>query len=333
MKTFKKITGLALLLMVFTLKVSAGDDLTVQYIAVHFGDASYNEVLNKSEFQNFDFYTADGKVIGYTEDQKMMGNPEYLMGWYGEVPEKMGFCANYRGEYKKYYGFPYEGGVVYVIDKNGTIAYQSPPTGINPDKMDEYNSIRSDVNRAIRRARKGKEEKVMKERKREYLKEAPVGELEERKGSDIDKDGEGLMEWPVPDLKVKDEDGNEIGLQELTKGKATVLVMYTMNGVTWKKGDTKGNIKAEWKGNKLLSPEQYSKKAEKDFEKEADEDKGAFGNAVKFMGKEAAKAMGDRKSVADIWSAEGDLPEQKKMSAYQYFLEALKFVDNNWGEK
>jgi hypothetical protein len=333
MKNFKQLTVAAVLLMLFSLKVSAGDDLKVQFIAVHFGDASYNEVLDKSEFPNFDFYTADGKVTGYTESKKPIGNPEYLMGWYGKVPEKMGFSANYRGSYKKYYGFPYVGGVVYVIDRNGTITYQSPPEGIDPDKMDQYHAIRNAVNKEIRRARKGKEGKILKERKREYLKQAPVGELEPRKGCDVDKDGEGLIEWPVPDIKVKNAKGEEKGLLELTKGKATVLVMYTLNGVTWKKGNNKGKIKAEWKGSKLLNPDQYAKKSEKEFEKDADEDKGGFGNAMKFMGKEAAKSVSNRNSVVDIWSAEGDLPSQKKMSAYQYFLNSLKFVDKHWGEK
>ena len=235
-----KLTILAALLGFMALQPAAADDLDVQYIAVHFGDASYNEVLDKSEFSQFSFYTADGEVYGYTEDQKMIGSPNYLTGYYGEVPEKMGFCANYRGEYKNKYSFPYKNGAIYVIDKKGTISYQLPP-----EKMALHGetNIRNDINRAIRRAEKGKEADVMKERKREYLKQSAVGELESRKGSDVDKNGEGLVEWPVPDLQLKDSDGKAVSLRELTQGKATVLVLYTLNGVTWKKGDNDGNIK------------------------------------------------------------------------------------------
>ncbi|MBS3807777.1 MAG: hypothetical protein KGY60_09765 [Bacteroidales bacterium] len=324
-----KLTILAALLGLMAFQPAAADDLDVQYIAVHFGDAGYNEVLDASEFSQFSFYTADGEVYGYTEDQKMIGSPNYLTGYYGEVPEKMGFGANHRGDYKNKYSFPYKTGAIYVIDKNGTISYQLPP-----EKMELHGdrNIRNDINRAIRRARKGKEADIMKERKREYLKESPVGELESRKGADQDKRGEGLVEWPVPDLQLKDADGNTVGLRELTQGKATVLVLYTLNGVTWKKGDNDGNIKKEWKGNKLMSPEAYGKKSEEEFAGDADEDKGGFANAAKFLGKEAGKSMTRQNNIRDIWSAEGDLRTDMKASSYQYFLQNLKFVQRWWGE-
>ena len=329
MKHFKQLFMMAILALMFSFQALAGDDLDVQYIAVHFGDASYNEVLDESQFPQFDFYTVDGEVYGYLEDQKMIGSPNYLTGWYGEIPEKMGFGANYRGEYKNKYSFPHKKGAIYVLDKNGTITYQSSPEKVTQSEMTNF---RNAINRAIRRARKGKEGDIMKERKREYLKSKPTKELEPRKGSDVDKKGEGLVEWPVPDLTITDSEGNEQSLRKLAKGKATVLVMYTLNGVTWKKGDTDGNIKTEWKGNKLITPDQYAKKSEEDFSDDASKEKSGFANATKFIAKEAGKSMSRQDNIRDVWSAEGDLRDDMKATSYKYFLSDIQFVDRYWGE-
>lgn len=61
------------------------------------GNEEHQEVLNKNAFPDFKFYCNTSELLSYSEEQKMMGNPKKLMGWYGEVPEKMGFTANCRG--------------------------------------------------------------------------------------------------------------------------------------------------------------------------------------------------------------------------------------------
>ncbi len=320
MKLFRLLL-IGLFFTILTNNSTAGEKIPVQFIAIHFGDASYAEVLDQSQFPEIKFYTCNGDVYGYTEQQKIVGNPDYLMGWYGEVPEKMGFGANYRAGYEKYYGFPYLTGSIYVIDKNGTIYYQSDDGGT------KNTSNKISFSKALNSVSKGKETKLIKEKKREYVKSTAVGELEPRKKCEIDKEGEGLMGWPVPDLMIKDSEGNEVSLATIVKGKATVLVFYTMNGVEWKKGNAKGEIKEQWKGCRLMSPETYEKLIVEEFEKNADENKSGAANAAKFMGNEALKAMSNRQSIQDIWSAEGDLPDDQKVSAYIYFSSNLHYVN------
>lgn len=326
MKKIKKISSLlGVFIFCLSLNLFAGDKPEVQYVAVHFGDPAYADVLDRSEFPEFSFYTVPGDAFGYSEAQKMFGKTTYLTGWYGEVPEKMGFCANYRGEYKNKSSFPHAIGTAYIIDQKGTIAYQLPPEKFyGAGWADKRDGIRHEMSRELRRAKKGKEVKVLKEKKRDYLKETSYGELEETKGSDVDKNGEGLIEWPVPDLKVTDDEGNEVSLKELTQGKATVLVFYTLNGVTWKKGDKDGNIVKEWKGNKLLNKKDYEKIAEEEFTQEAKE-KGALKTTAKMALKDGVFGS-SRSAIREILSGEGEIDAKKKFQAYQYFLQNLWFV-------
>lgn len=248
-----KVMFLLLAGVLFSIHLQAAGDVEVQYVAIHYGNA-VSDVINEASFPAFTFYNAVGEVTGYTEKQKIIGNPTYLSGWYGAVPEKMAFSANYRGEYSKSEGFPYEKGAIYVLDKNGTVAYQLPPEKFNDvNYRDKYDAVFSDIKNAIRKLSRGKEEKVVKENKRKYIKSSPVGEREAVKGSKTDNKVDGIVGWPVPDLTLTDGGGNSVQLQQLAEGKVTVLVFYSLNGVTWKRGDTDGNIIEEGEENPLVS--------------------------------------------------------------------------------
>lgn len=315
------------LFFVLVLNTTAKEKVELQYIAVHCGNPSHNEIMQEDQFPNFKFFTAGGQVTGYTEEQKMIGKSNYLTGWYGEIPEKMGFGANYRGEYKGKYSFPGRTGTVMIIDKNGTVAYQIPPEDYSGDGWSDVRSeMRNAMNRVIRKMQKGKEADILKEKKRENLKKSAVGELEETKGSDIDKKGEGLTEWPVPELTLNTVDGNEVSLRELVQDKVTILVLYTLNGVTWQKGDKDGNISEQWDGNILVNQEQFESKSEKDFNEEA-KNKGALKATAKMIGKGMLSGGGSR-AFQNILSAEGELTTEEKFQAYQFFIQHLVFVQN-----
>ncbi|MCF8359666.1 MAG: peroxiredoxin family protein [Prolixibacteraceae bacterium] len=306
---------------ILTGTINAKDDVEVQYIAVHFGEPANAEILDKEDFPAFNFYQAKGELMAYTEDQKFIGNPTHLEGWYGEVPEKMGFCASYRGEYKKSKGFPYDKGAVYVLDKNGTVAYQLPPQRFNPDNYsDLYSAIYSDIKKTIRKMSRGKEAKILKENKREYIKESPVGELETTKGSKVDTRVKGIVGWPVPPISLNDCDGNKTDLSEIANGKVTVLVFYTLNGAKWLRGDNEGNIKSENVGEKLIPYKKYLEQQNEEFEKKAAEgDLGAmFGMAAKekFSNVDAMNAI--RKGI--------ELSDKEKAAAYKKFVQHLEMV-------
>ncbi|MCF8225439.1 MAG: hypothetical protein K9J30_06140 [Bacteroidales bacterium] len=321
MKKIRIILSLALGMLV-AFNLVAADDVEVQYIAIHFGDPANAEVLNQGEFPAFQFYNAEGEVIGYTEDQKLIGNPNYLKGWYGEVPEKMGFSATYRGELSKSEGFPYDKGAVYVLDKNGTVAYQLPPERFNEENYpDKYQAVYNDLRSTIRKMSRGKEEKVVKEKKREYVKSSPVGELEATKGSKTDK-GDGILGWPVPSLTLTDGDGNSVKLDELAKGKVTVLVFYTMNGATWKRGDTDGNIKAEKKGEKLVSGKSYQDSQGEEFNKKAEE-----GDLKGMIGMAVSESTASDDSRGKIYECE-ELTDRDKAGAYINFTQHLRMAQS-----
>lgn len=219
----------------------------VQFIAIHIGNVDNMSVLDKTAFPDFKFYSNDKALISYSEAQKIIGNPKHLAGWYGAVPEKMGFSSNYRGDLGKGSGLPYATGALFVIDPEGTIGYQSKP---NSRATMEYQAITS----IVKKYKKGKYSKKLKASKQKYIKESPMGELEKTKGSDIDKDADGLVGWSVPNIAIKDENGAATTLKEITDGKISIVVFFTLNGAHWKRATAKGVIEKEWDGGKLLAP-------------------------------------------------------------------------------
>ncbi|MFO7841170.1 MAG: hypothetical protein R6V48_03295 [Fidelibacterota bacterium] len=243
----------------------------IEVIAVHFGNPEYAESLRKDDYPGFAFYTTDGGSYYYMEDQKMIGNPNYLKGYYGEVPEKMGFSSNYTSDKDR---VAYREGVIYVVGANGVIAAQTSP------QLDPYESSDPELGKAVRKIKRGKYEDLAKARKREYLKETPVGERAPYRKADINKKGKGWMVgWNVPEITVYDEDWNAHQLNDLVKDKDVVLVFYTMDGVQVKRGATDGTIKEEYYNDKIRHPDDT---AEEITESETP---GAF---LKSMVKEAA---------------------------------------------
>jgi len=320
----KKILGLIWTLSIcFLISGVVNAKEEVQYIAVHFGNPVNAEALDKDAFPAFSFYQSEGDLIAYTEEQKMIGNPVHLEGWYGEVPEKMGFCANYRGEYKKSKGFPYAKGAVFVLDKNGTVAYQLPPQRFNPvNYRDAYDAIYNDIKSTIRKMARGKEEKILKEKKREYIKSSAVGELETTKGADIDKKGDGIIGWPIPSVNLVDCDGNAMNLKELADGKVTVLVFYTLNGAKWLRGDNDGNIISENEGEKLIAHTKFAEQQGKEFDKKAEE-----GDLGGMLGMAVKEKFSNVDAMSSIRKGEG-LSDKEKAAAYKRFVQHLEMVQS-----
>ena len=301
----------------------------VQYIAVHFGNTGHADVMDKSEFSKFSFYTAPGSVFAYTEKQKMMGSPKYLTGWYGEVPEKMGFSANYN--IKKSYSRSYQRGVTYVISPDGIISYQLTSQRVNPENYSAaYDKEMGKMKKAIKKLRKGKTVvKPLAKKKCKYLKKAPMGELESKKGSKIDKKEKGLIGWPVPDLDLINKSGKTVNLKDIAKDKVTVLVFYTLNGVHWKKGDKKGKIIKEWDGQKLINSKTYRTMVNKKVTGEVNEKKNSA-PIMKHIGKGLLKggAFGNVGKIAgDLDSTKEELSNEEKAKAYIQAISLLKMAD------
>lgn len=321
-KSSKLFLSLFICLMVSVVTL-AKEKVAVQYIAVHFGNAENEAALNKADFPAFAFYQADGDLIAYKEDQKLMGNPTYMSGWYGKVPETMAFTANYRGENAKNQGFPYENGAVFVLDKNGTIAYQLPPERFNPENYgDKYSAVYSAIKGTVKKMANGKEQKALKANKCTYLKKSPVGQLEASKGSKIDKSGEGITGWPVPSLELITNKGEKVDLKDLAKGKVTVLVFYTLNGATWQQGDTDGKIKQETPGEKLLTVADFQKKQNAEFE-----DKAAAGDAKGLLKMAAKEAFSSENAMVSIREGK-QLSDKEKASLYKRFTQHLEMIQD-----
>ncbi|MDZ7821032.1 MAG: hypothetical protein U5N26_04000 [Candidatus Marinimicrobia bacterium] len=232
----------------------------IEVIAVHFGNPEYAETLRQDDYPGFAFYTTDGSSYYYIEDQKLIGNYNYLRGYYGEVPEKMCFAANYTDDKMR---IPHRTGAIFIVGANGVIAGQN-----------------TDLNRAVRKVKRGKYEDLAKAKKRRYLKETPIGERAPYRKADINKKGvDWMVGWEVPGITVYDEDWNSHSLNELTKDKNVVLVFYTMDGVQVKRGAKDGTIKEEYYNDKIVHPDDT---AEEIAESESP---GAF---MKSMIKEAA---------------------------------------------
>ncbi len=267
-----KKTGMVSILLIVTVIFSGM--LTAQeidVIAVHFGNPEYAESLSKDAYPGFEFYTTDGNSYYYIEDQKMIGNPDYLKGYYGEVPEKMCFAANYTSDKDR---AAYREGVIYIVGANGVIAAQTPP------QLDPYESSDPELGKAVRKVKKGRYEDLAKAKKRQYLKETSVGERAPYRKADINKKGIGWMVgWNVPEITVYDGDWNAHSLNALTKDKNVVLVFYTMDGVQVKRGAKDGTIKEEYYNDKIANPDETAEEVAES------ESPGAF---MKSMIKQAA---------------------------------------------
>ena len=219
----------------------------IEVIAVHFGNPEYAETLRKDVYPGFEFYMTDGSSYYYGEAQKLIGNYNYLRGYYGEVPEKMCFAANYTDDKMR---IPYSYGSIYVIGANGVIA-----------------SHGTNLDRAVRKVKNGKYEKLAQARKRQYLKGTPIGERAPYRKAKINKKGiDWMVGWEVPEITVYDADWNEHSLKELTKDKNVILVFYTMDGVQVKRAGTDGVIEEEYYNDKIRHPEEIEKEINKDIQ-------------------------------------------------------------------
>lgn len=307
---------IAFIICSFSLKASDGE---VQLIAVHIGNLDNMSVLDKTAFPDFEFYSNDASLIKYSETQKMIGNPKYLMGWYGEIPEKMGFSANYRGELGKGYSSPSAIGALYVIDPENTIGYQTKPNNRSNIDTREIISL-------VKKYKKGKYSSKLKVSKQQYIKESAIGELEQTKGASIDKDGEGIVGWEVPDITIKNENGEAKSLKEIVNGKTTILVFFTLNGVHWKKGDAKGEIEKEWDGHKLLAPKDspFEKQAmEGDYETKSEAKKGF----AKAMFKQAVGSSDADLAKLVILDKE-ELSQTERIEAYTNAVEFITLIQD-----
>ncbi len=317
---------IVLLAIVFSVNINA-ENKDVQLIAVHIGSHEHMSVLDKSAFPDFEFYYNDAKLIWYSEQQKMMGNPKYLIGYYGEVPEKMGFCANYRGSLGKGYSFPYAQGAIYVIDKEGTIGYHLQPERFTKDyHRDTYYRIVSEIHGLVKKFKKGKNYKKLKDSKQKYLKKSAIGELEQNKGASLDKKNEGLRGWQIPDLIIKNEQVESKSLRKLTKGKITVLVFFSLNSAHHIKANARGIVEKEWEGQKLISVKDYAEKQEKkfmegDYENKAQAKKGFAKTLFK-----SAVATSDNSIAKLIINNKEELANADKVKAYQQMVQHLMMI-------
>jgi len=217
---------------------------SVQYIAIHFGNPDFAQALDQSAYSGFSFYKSTDPVYHYSEEQKMMGKYTNLRGWYGKLPETMGFGPNSTPDSK--HAAPYREGSLLIVDAAGTIYHQLPPS-LNYN----FSDIIAGIKKGSKNVGKGKLAKPLKPKKCKVLKSTPVGELQSVKGSKIDKKQDGLVGWELPDYELVDDQGNSVSLNDLVAGKSTVLVFYTMNAGHMKEADTKGNIVKEWDGEPL----------------------------------------------------------------------------------
>ena len=146
--------------------------------------------------------------------------------------------------------------------------------------------------------------------------------MEATKGCKVDSKGEGITGWNVPDLALKDSDGNAVSLAELSKGKTTVIVLYTLNGVTWKHGDKEGKITSEVKGAKLVNAKKYGESQGEEFNEKA-----ASGNLRGL----AKMALTEATASDDFFSAimnEESPSDRDKAAAYASFLQHMQMVQD-----
>ncbi len=253
MRNRKFFAIICVLLLTFAVSLVAAP---VKVIAIHFGNPEYEGALDKEDFPGFEFYRTDGSTYRYQQDQKLIGNPNYLPGYYGEIPEKMGFSANYTYEKGSFYSHPFEKGIIYVIGKNGIIAARTSENSefdefaYNTDGYyADYDVLRTSIKKLV------KEKYTKPAKKMVYIpKVTASGELEPYGKSKIDKASKGLVGWTVPEITVYDDAGEAHKLNELTADNDCVVIFYTMDGVLYKRGDKKdGSVDNEYYAEKPVN--------------------------------------------------------------------------------
>lgn len=251
MKTIGKI----ILLCVLVVTLATANNLLAQeqftYIAVHFGNPEYASANNEDNFPGIAFYTTEDNCYQYSEDIRPFSKQKFLDGFYGEVPEKMGFSPNFGMASGR-------GGAIFVIGANGVIAGQTSssdfsqalngfPDDYGGELKKSYNKSMKKLTKALNDVQKGKYAQLLPNNQRKHLKSTPIGELEPVKGAKVDKKQNGIIGWEVPEITVYDKDGQAHNLREICMDKNCVLVFYTMNAVKNKVGNSRdGTIEKEY---------------------------------------------------------------------------------------
>ncbi len=234
----------------------------LKVIAVHFGNPENAKILSQEHYPGFSFYTTDGSSYYYSEDKR---SSVYLGGYYGEVPEKMGFSANYTTDKK--ITTPYYRGIIYLVGTNGVIAAQTSATQrfLSSSYEEDYYKDFDAMKKVLRGLKRGKVTKALADKDQQYFKSTPSAEREPLKKAEIDKKGKGLLSWHVPNITIYDAEGEAQNLRELCEGENCMLVFYTLNAVHHVQGSSKdGSILKEWDPE---PPHNYSKTMQQSGEK------------------------------------------------------------------
>lgn len=231
------------------------------------------------------------------------------------------------GTYGKGYSFPYSGGSVYVIDQDGVINYQIQAERFNEDHFaDTYYGIQSSVSRIVKKIKKGKSVKKLKDSKQVYIKKSQIGSIESSKGAKLDTKNEGIVGWNVPDIQLRNSEGEAISLKDLTKDKISIIVFYTLNGAHYLKANTKGIVEKEWEGKKLLSPVEYSQNIEsKVVDAQYKDKKEAKKGFAKTMFKSAV-ANSNSGLAKLIFNSKEELDDVERVEAYKQATQNLKLI-------
>jgi hypothetical protein len=210
------------------------------YIAVHYGNPEFASVIDRDEYPDFRFYTTAGDdIYRYHEQPPLVSisKPNYLDGYYGKLPETMGFSPNYQS-----------GPPILIVGSNGIIA--AVATGGFYGTLigdSDGGKISGDPTKAMKALKKGKQPKLLPEKDRRVMKSTPVGELEPHKKAKFDKKQKNLVGWELPDFTVFDDEGNAQSLKELCRDKNCMVIFYSMGGVLQKEGSRKdGSILREY---------------------------------------------------------------------------------------
>jgi len=222
-----------LLAIITTIALGGKKGIEPRFIAVYFGDGTHYDGLSQSEFDGFEFYKYSGmQTFRYEEEQKLMGNPNFLTGLYGELPEKMMFGSNNR--LKKRFPPAHRYGSVFLLSK-GLIMWQAPENGSNSLLGDMVSKESATARKLYKKMLKGKA-KVKPAKKPATLKKSKYGELEASKGSKLDKNYAKMLGQSVPaGIQVIDDNGKSYSLNELTAKGDVVLVFFHMNDIPLRK--------------------------------------------------------------------------------------------------
>ncbi|MEA2077044.1 MAG: hypothetical protein U9O95_03400 [Candidatus Marinimicrobia bacterium] len=246
MKNRKIVVGVLAFMLIFSTLLIAEP---IKVIAVHFGNPDYAEALTRENYPGFEFYKTDGSEWKYQIESSLFigGSPSHLEGYYGEVPEKMGFSANYtmfKGVYQ-----PFELGIIFLVGSNGVIAAKTGQEAHFSDELypEEYGQDFNSLKKTLKNLKKNKFPKVVDASKQIYFKSTPIGERTPYKKAKVDKKGAGIVGWNVPDVCVYNDEGKKHKLPDLVKDENCFLVFYSMNAVHKKEGTRKeGTIIKEW---------------------------------------------------------------------------------------